>query len=774
MDSTTSGGDRSEICFFDLETTVPRRRGQGFSILEFGAILICPKRLLELKSFASLVRPDDLSSISPDSVRCNGISRDDVAKAPSFSEIADRVHDILHGRVWAGHNIVKFDCVRIREAFEKIGRPAPEPKGIIDSLVLLSQRFGKRAGNMKMDTLSKYFELGKQKHRSLDDVRMNLEVLKYCATVLFLESSLPDILTPDIFVSPGPTTRSSSKSKLSFETPNSDMHTLSPSSSSENDPILSSTARSSSNSKSSFETPNSDIRTLSSCSSSEDDPTLSPTDLEDGEQHPIISLLACHTGEVNSYLTTPAQSDPFDMTQLKNEIKTEALKLDVTEEKPELRSPDVSPATAVVEGCSGYAGFLEPDEVSITSISASSVPQYRGTHQIKLLHKNVALQLFCPRLTVRSGISKKFLDQAGRPRLSFVVDASPTLCGILDACDAAANEIFVDCGSNSDWRHVVIRNYNYISTPTARLRIPTIVNGDTAQYGTEIHRKDYSGNVQKLVFDKFNADELSNIIQTGISVDAFFSLDTFDYQQIAGIRLVAKNFELGEPEPPDASVFSSVCSSFKDSGMVENNRILESLLFEWENYHSVDHRKQKQPPQTKPNSQIKQQWSMVMIRDSVPHSDLSVFPPANHENLHRQIQQPQQNPPSDLTLLPPPDAGDVVSSSGGRGIGRWLGVGVGILRAKIVGLACYFGYKNGTIGRAFRSFRGVIDLATVVLLWWLCKRIWRLRRRKESAERLRMIIKEKDEKIVGLLNQIAEMNKVLVERHKLVASKPTH
>ncbi|XP_039057037.1 protein NEN1-like isoform X2 [Hibiscus syriacus] len=497
-------GDRSEICFFDLETTIPRRRGEGFSIIEFGAILVCPKRLVELKSFASLVRPDDLSSISLHSVRCNGISGNDVAKAPSFSEIADQVHDILQGRVWAGHNIVKFDCLRIREAFEKIGRPAPEPKGIIDSLTLLSQRFGKRAGNMKMDTLANYFELGKQKHRSLDDVRMNLEVLKYCATVLFLESSLPDILTPDIVVSPGPTTRSSIKSKLSFETPNPD------------------------------------LCILSSCSSSKYVPALSPTDLEDGEQHHIVSLLACNTGEVNSDVTSPAQTDPFDMSRLKNEIKTEAFKLDVTEEKPELQSPDVSPATAVVEGCSGYAGFLEPNEVSITSISASSVPQYRGTHRIKLLHKNVALQLFCSCLRVRFGISKKFLDQAGRPRLSFMVDTSPILCGILDACDAAAKEIFVGCGSSSDWRHVVIRNYNYINTPTARLHIPTIVNGDTAQYGTEIHRKDYSGNVKKLEFNEFNADELSNMIRTGISVDAFFGLDTFDYQQSAGIRLVAK------------------------------------------------------------------------------------------------------------------------------------------------------------------------------------------------------------------------------------------
>jgi len=54
------------------------------------------------------------------------------------------------GRIWAGHNILRFDCPRIREAFAEIGRPAPEPKGTIDSLSLLTERFGRRAGNMKV------------------------------------------------------------------------------------------------------------------------------------------------------------------------------------------------------------------------------------------------------------------------------------------------------------------------------------------------------------------------------------------------------------------------------------------------------------------------------------------------------------------------------------------------------------------------------------------------------------------------------------------------
>lgn len=139
-----------EIVFFDLETTVPKKSGQKFWVLEFGAIVVSPHKLVELESFTTLIRPKDLSVVSVKSSRCDGITREAVKDAPFFEDVAERIFDILNGRVWAGHNIQRFDCVRIKEAFEDIGRPAPLPIGIIDSLRVLTERFGRRAGNMKV------------------------------------------------------------------------------------------------------------------------------------------------------------------------------------------------------------------------------------------------------------------------------------------------------------------------------------------------------------------------------------------------------------------------------------------------------------------------------------------------------------------------------------------------------------------------------------------------------------------------------------------------
>lgn len=140
----------AEIAFFDLETTVPNRAGQRFWVLEFGAIVVCPRKLVELDSFSTLIKPGDLSAVGLRSRRSDGITRERVENAPMFEQVADKIFAILNGRIWAGHNIQRFDCIRIKEAFSEIGRPAPAPLGMIDSLGVLADKFGKRAGNMKV------------------------------------------------------------------------------------------------------------------------------------------------------------------------------------------------------------------------------------------------------------------------------------------------------------------------------------------------------------------------------------------------------------------------------------------------------------------------------------------------------------------------------------------------------------------------------------------------------------------------------------------------
>uniref|UniRef100_A0A1J3IAW4 Protein NEN1 n=1 Tax=Noccaea caerulescens TaxID=107243 RepID=A0A1J3IAW4_NOCCA len=469
--------DRSEIAFFDVETTIPFRAGQKYEILEFGSILVCPKKLVELRSYTALVRPANLSYITPRSVKCNGIKREDVESKPTFAEIADTVYDILHGRIWAGHNILRFDCARIREAFAEIGRQPPEPKGAIDSLTLLTQKFGRRAGDMKMATLATYFGLGKQTHRSLDDVRMNLEVLKYCATVLFLESSLPDVPL-DNSVSP--------------ETTSSRRH-LSASSSREGNTVTS-------------------------------------------------SLRLPSIGE-----NSVAQPDPFNMSLLRNEVASgNNLQSDILmeEEEEEQNQPSNS---VVSESTSSHEGFLAPDEISLQNIKAILVPFYHGSQvmKLKLLHGDSPLQnLYCSCLKIRFGINGKFLDNSRRRRLNFVVDLYPSLCRILEACDSKAQKLSVDSGSGSDWNPVVNPMKRFVNYPNARIHIPTEINGDEARYATEVHQRESCGATHKLTFSNPSGEELESLLKPGSVVDAFLSLESYDYQQKAGLRLVAKKLAI--------------------------------------------------------------------------------------------------------------------------------------------------------------------------------------------------------------------------------------
>jgi DNA polymerase III epsilon subunit-like protein len=57
--------------------------------------------------------------------------------APTFDKVADVIYNLLHGKIWAGHNITSFDNKSIQREFQKLGKSAPQPVGIIDTLPLL-------------------------------------------------------------------------------------------------------------------------------------------------------------------------------------------------------------------------------------------------------------------------------------------------------------------------------------------------------------------------------------------------------------------------------------------------------------------------------------------------------------------------------------------------------------------------------------------------------------------------------------------------------------
>jgi hypothetical protein len=302
-----------------------------------------------------------------------------------------------------------------------------------------------------------------------------------------LESSLPDIFTENCRVSPNAVTRSRSNGKSRPEGGLSNRN---------KDFVL----------------------------------ALSPETID--KNHLILSLASSNTkvavsNVANVSHSTTAQSDSF--------------RTDVPmEEKSMEYSLDSSASPSMPQACSSSIAILEPEKISISSIDASLVPFYRGSQMIELLHEGFPFQLHCSGLKVRFGISTKFVDSAGRPRLNFVVDPSPSLCNVLDACDNVARKLSSESGSGSDWRPIVIRKEGFFNYPTIRLHIPTAVCEEIAIYTTEIYQKESSGSVQRLLFSKFDAAELDSLFKPETFVNAVFSLDSYDYHQNAGIKLVAK------------------------------------------------------------------------------------------------------------------------------------------------------------------------------------------------------------------------------------------
>ncbi|MGY8702427.1 MAG: 3'-5' exonuclease [Candidatus Poseidoniales archaeon] len=76
-------------------------------------------------------------AIPYDASRIHGIFNRDVASAAEFSVHADNIHQMMKGSVIVGHNVRRFDMDFITAEFLRLGRKAPQPKAIIDTLEIV-------------------------------------------------------------------------------------------------------------------------------------------------------------------------------------------------------------------------------------------------------------------------------------------------------------------------------------------------------------------------------------------------------------------------------------------------------------------------------------------------------------------------------------------------------------------------------------------------------------------------------------------------------------
>lgn len=105
-----------DLCFFDIEST-------GLNVIKDRIIQIAI-----IKYFAKDKEPEELSlminpgiPISLEAMMVHGITPKDVAKKPTFQQVADKIYDFIGKSDLAGYNSNRFDIPILIEEFARVG-----------------------------------------------------------------------------------------------------------------------------------------------------------------------------------------------------------------------------------------------------------------------------------------------------------------------------------------------------------------------------------------------------------------------------------------------------------------------------------------------------------------------------------------------------------------------------------------------------------------------------------------------------------------------------
>lgn len=182
-----------QIAWFDLETTgLPPLK--SVHIVEVAIVVVSGDDQRESTAFATLIKPP--IRIPPGASKYSGIKDDHVTDALAFKAHAPVLYAMLHGKIWAGHNMRRYDAPLMHLEFERAGMEPPAAFSILDTLEVSRANFSRRPDipDHKLETLAQYFGLlqhnDKQDHRAMSDVRLNMRVARRMFAQIYMEAAL--------------------------------------------------------------------------------------------------------------------------------------------------------------------------------------------------------------------------------------------------------------------------------------------------------------------------------------------------------------------------------------------------------------------------------------------------------------------------------------------------------------------------------------------------------------------------------------------------------
>ena len=155
---------------FDTETTGLSPE-QGDRIIEIGAIEMV-NRFPTGKTYHQYLHPGD-RAIHPDAQNVHGISIEDLADKPSFSEVLDEFLAFFGEGQLIAHN-AKFDMGFINAELKRVNQPIIENDRVIDTLVIARRKYP--GARNSLDALCDRFGISNA-HRTLHGALLDSELL---------------------------------------------------------------------------------------------------------------------------------------------------------------------------------------------------------------------------------------------------------------------------------------------------------------------------------------------------------------------------------------------------------------------------------------------------------------------------------------------------------------------------------------------------------------------------------------------------------------------